>query len=69
MMDIVIIVICGINLIISSVALILQIKNNSIGNVKSSDNAGNVYCSNCCQPFPANLKNCPKCGQPKKMSH
>ena len=34
--------------------------------VTAVPDAGNVYCSNCCQPFPANLKNFPKCVQPKK---
>ncbi len=69
MLNIIIAILCGINIVISSVVLVLQIRSNFNSNAKNSDTAGNVYCPNCCQPFPANLKNCPKCGQPKKINH
>lgn len=68
-MGIITLILCGANTI-ASLVLILLFVNNGIGNGrdKNNDVGGNIYCSNCCQPFAANLKICPKCGTPKKSN-
>lgn len=67
MIEIITLVLCGVNTIVSLVLVLLFVRNGvGNGQGKNSDVGGNVYCSNCCQPFAANLKICPKCGQPRK---
>ncbi|MDE6004584.1 MAG: hypothetical protein K2G88_04275 [Oscillospiraceae bacterium] len=67
MIEIITLVLCGVNTITSLILIMLFVKNRVGGNQdKNGDVGGNVYCSNCCQPYAANLKICPKCGTPKK---
>lgn len=67
MIEIITLVLCGVNAIVSLIIILILVKNG-IGSSqgKRNDIGGSVYCSNCCQPYPANLKVCPKCGQPRK---
>ena len=67
MIEIITLILCGVNAIVSLIIILILVKNG-IGSSQSKGNdvGGNVYCSNCCQPYSASLKICPKCGQPRK---
>ncbi len=54
-----------VSIIVSVISLILSLRRKESGS-KELNKSGTVYCSNCCQPFDAAMKICPKCGMPKK---
>ncbi len=58
-------VLSSISIVISVFALIFSLRRLGLGG-KNSNKSGTVYCSNCCQPYDASMKVCPKCGTPKK---
>lgn len=60
-------ILSSISMVISVLALIFSLQRVGLGG-KKSDKSGTVYCSNCCQPYDASMKVCPKCGQPKKIN-
>lgn len=70
MIEIITLALCGVNAVVSIILVVLFVKKG-VGGFQERDNgtSGNVYCPNCCQPFSASLKNCPKCGQPKKINY
>ena len=60
-------ILSSISVVISIIALIFSLRIVGSGG-KKSNRSGTVYCSNCCQPYNASMKACPKCGQHKKIN-
>lgn len=54
-----------VNSVILIVILLLSIKNTISSSKGVNNNGGEIYCPNCCQPYSAALKNCPRCGKIK----
>lgn len=67
MIEIITLILCGANTIVSLVLLLLFTRKGiGSGQGPNSDMGGKVYCPECYQPYSANLKICPKCGHPRK---
>lgn len=67
MIEIITLILCGANTIVSLI-LLLIFSRKGIGDGQDSNNdmGGKIYCSECYQPYSANLKICPKCGHTRK---
>lgn len=67
MIEIITLVLCGVNTIVSLILLLLFTRKG-VGSSQgsNSDMGGKVYCPECYEPYSANLKICPKCGHARK---
>lgn len=67
MIEIIALSLSSISIVMSLVTLILLLRKG-VNSSKSDTSSEIVYCSNCCQPFDARMKSCPKCGLSKKKT-
>lgn len=67
MIEIISLSLSSVSIVISLITLILLLRKG-VNNNKSDVSSGIVYCPNCCQPFDASMKVCPKCGLSKNKA-